>query len=158
MKTEKEKTVDMIKDIVDLNPALIIDVNENSREISIMDHVKGITIIPFDEKHFRMAKNIIVNEIKSRPNEDDRIEPWECTNLDGVYDHDIELAMLRQRKNVKCFYAKKMVNKRALAEFSKNRSYSPELGRLHLAELKLDMENHPSNEKDKQRARLLGLM
>lgn len=119
------------------------------------DHDKLPVLYKLNEKDFKIAKSLIVEEIESRLNPEDRVEYWECFNFDGVWDFDVEQALLRRRKKIK-HKGHKYINHRAIKDLAIYFGLPAHMGKLFLNELKLD--NNPVNDRARMLAKSLGLM
>ena len=148
------KNLNRLKNYLEANPGMILNVIPE-KMIVITKHDQGLEVMYFDEETYWKAEDMMKQEIKTRPNPDDRIEYWECNNDHGVFDLDIHDALLESRKEF-LPRNKKVVNERALAELCEAHGVNPSLGSLFLNELKLS--TNPADQIAINRAQILGLM
>ena len=87
-----------VKAIVDTEPGSIVEVRGGLVLVVIEGVIEPMEITG---REFVMAKKYIQDEIKTRPDPEDRIETWECKNKEGVYDYDVEQRLLKQRLQIK---------------------------------------------------------
>ena len=90
-----------ISDIVNSDPSKIAYIIENRRMV-VLNNSKlpyDPEVLEFAKEDWGMAHKIILNEILSRDDRNERYEPWECKNIDGHYDFDIMVKLLERRKN-----------------------------------------------------------
>lgn len=149
------KNFNIFKNIIEVNPKLIIDVNEKKKYVVVATGGGSLDAMSFDDESWWKALGLLEFEIKTRTNPEDRSEAWECLDENGFYNFEIELGLLDLRKNIEP-RQKKHYDKRALKELC-NANNVPELmGALFLNELKLSQS--VGDEKAKGQARMLGLM
>lgn len=143
-----------VKRIIEANPKHILDVVEERRIVLVKI---GDSFEPyfFEKDIWPEIVGLIKKEIRTRPDPDERVEMWECKNLEGVYDFDIETNLLKSRRRNKTS-DKPYVNRRALKQLTDEYDLPTSMGPLFLSELKLS--NLPGDESAKNKANLLGLI
>lgn len=151
------KKLESVKNICAVNGKLILTVIENRKIIVIKSDEKIYEPLHFqDEEIFYDAVDEIKNEIKTRPNPDERVESWECTDVDGVYSFNIEMALLEERKEITAVKQKKELDERALKQLCDRFNVPYSMGKLFIAEL-LVSENKLDYDA-KEKAKILGLI
>ena len=153
-KTSSEKKARIIG-AVENNPKLVLSVCEK-RNMVLMSNQDGTTdALQLDPDDFDSALKAVKQEIKTRPNEEDRVEWWECNTLDGVYSYEIERSLIESRRG-QTTQKKRHIDKRKLNDLCRTNGVPPGMEKLYLAELILDQ--NPINDSARQQAKLLGLM
>ena len=152
------KNLIRLKDVVDLNPKLIILVNPRAMHVFISTGSKSeIEVLLFTGESWWQVEEILKEEIKTRTDPDERFEYWECLNEDGVFSIDIQRTLLTIRKDIEaCENKKETINKRALTELCNANKIPVVMGELLLSELRLSI--NPEDEPIKNQARLLKLI
>ncbi|MBT8187833.1 MAG: hypothetical protein KJO73_09095 [Croceitalea sp.] len=144
-----------IKNIVDANPSLILEVCKKEKKVLISNKDATFRVFEFSNAKFKKVLAMIVDEIRTRPNPNERVERWECEDIDGIWSYEIERQILRRREKIPA-KDKPIYSKRALSHLAKEFNVPAYMADLFLNELKLD--NSPANERARNTARLLGLM
>lgn len=144
-----------IINILDCNPNLIHSVHEQKNAVIIHTGKGYVEIMKFNESDFEEVLFKIKEEIKTRPNPEDRVEHWECKDFDNIYSFDVELDLLESRKDIPA-KKKNKVNHRALKQLCEANNVPEYMGELYLSELRLS--NAPQDDKARNQAKLLGLM
>lgn len=96
----------------------------------------AIEPLRFDKADFPRALQLIKEEIKTRPNPMDRVESWECEDVDGVFSYRVWDGLLRQRQN-NSPRKKAHINRRKLLELTSRYGLGEHMAELFLAELRL---------------------
>ena len=87
-----------LETILKNNPDYIGWVNELDESIELIAEGRCETY-HVENNNFQKAKNMIVDEIKNRTNQINRVESWECTDYQGNYSEKMYWSLVERRKN-----------------------------------------------------------
>jgi hypothetical protein len=158
---KRSKEFERVKKIIEYHPGLIDYAILDKRTVMVMntedinsDEWESTPVV-FGNAEFVEIKRLLVEEICTRPKHLDRVEYWECVDIDGNVDMDIMKMLLRKRQKA-TVKNRKVIKKRALDGLCIELNLDPIMGSTLLSELNLTSD--AANEHIRQRARDLDLM
>lgn len=131
------KEIDFVKKVIEFSPKKIIWVYPPQRVIVIdRNNIERKYAFKFDSKQFSFLYDKIIEEIKTRAFQGDRVEKWECFDYRGNYSEKIKQNILKMRSGSVEKRLKKF-NKRSVLELTRKYNIPNYMVSLFLIELNL---------------------
>jgi hypothetical protein len=156
------KSLERLREVIKIGSNLVVNVFNEDMAIFV-SAVDGLELLSFNNETWNKAVCEMVEDIKTRPDPEERYESWECSDNPRDFPSTkkrTKLVELRQNYRSRIAYKRKYpkqdFNKKNLEKFCDEFKVPHYMGNLFINELRAD--SNPINDSARNYAKFLGLI